>query len=251
MSQAAPVDVEESWRQCLSFGHPQLDAATKLLTCPWVLELPLTTEQAQSGELENMFCSAVPFALHWAGGPGTVLTAFAVGVPAAACVGMLEECEIVEVGLVFPGQPPEEDAGERVQVGILFFEGGEIGRIQEVTPAESLLVSFDTLFPDGSPSVASLFAAVQSWGILSQPVTLTLEHVGDVPYIVRGLAGSSAVVEEEGYHSLAEVPSPLAIEQLRSGQAAALELPSPLQPPASGGRRVPGTPIVQAVPGPS
>eukprot|EP00971_Amphidinium_carterae_P352883 6492761-Amphidinium_carterae.2 len=251
LSAEAELEAEEQWKQALSAGHPQLDASTKMMTCHWVIDLPLAAEQGS--DLEGSYCSAVLFAIHWAGGPGTPATAFALGVPAAACAGIESSTEIVEVPLQFPGAGGEEESGDPALVGILFFEGSELGRLQEGIPSDALMIAFDTLFPDGLPSVPALFASVQEWGELHAPTTLTLEYISGLPYIVRGFQRRSVAPEEEGYHSLTEISPPLAIDQLRvatlpmladdeSGGAAA---------PVQSSRRVPGTPIVHTAPGPS
>eukprot|EP00971_Amphidinium_carterae_P151425 3002273-Amphidinium_carterae.1 len=241
---------EEEWRTCLANGHPQLDASVKLLSSQWVIELPLTAEQ--NIELEGTYCSAVIFALHWEGGPGTALTSFAIAVPAAACEGIEEPLEIAEAALHFPGIPMEEQGGEPVQVGIIFLAGSDLGRLQEATPVDSLLIAFDTLFPDGLPDVTELFGAVQEWGPLNAPVTLTLERVGGLPYIVQGLPARPGAPEEEGYHSLTEISPPMAIGQVQGllslPNSAAAEGESAGAADIGQRRRVPGTPVVQARP---
>eukprot|EP00971_Amphidinium_carterae_P334217 6469366-Amphidinium_carterae.3 len=195
---------QESWHVVLQQGHPQLDAALQMSSCPWVIALPI--QERQLALEEGLYCQAVLFALHWSGGPGTPLTAFALAVPASACEGIGTDLEFVQVPLHHPGVALDEEAEELTPVGILLFSGGELGRLLETTPSNAHVLAFDELFPEGMPAVETLVEKVQHWDILAGPTTFSRRVLQGLPHIVRIFgAETSVAADDEGYHSAGQM----------------------------------------------
>eukprot|EP00971_Amphidinium_carterae_P295549 5869821-Amphidinium_carterae.1 len=220
---------DSQWRTCLLQAHPQLDAALKLFTSHWVLALALQERQL-SMEEQGLYCRPVLLALHWAGGPGSALTAFAVAVPAAACEGITTEMQLVATTLRHPGVLAEEDVNDRVTVGILLFERGELHHRLESTPANSHVVAFDELFPDGLLTAEELVGEINHWGILAQPTTLSIRDVLGLPHIVRITSQDCVPREDEGYRSGGDIEAFDAVERVRGVNE---ELGQPILPEAA------------------
>eukprot|EP00971_Amphidinium_carterae_P185339 3679994-Amphidinium_carterae.2 len=213
----------------------------------WVLALPLQERQLELQE--GLFCQALLIALHWRGPPGSPLSALAVAVPAAACEGIETDVEFVQVMLRHANVPLEEEPTELITVGVLLWHGSELGRLLETTPAESHILAFDELYPEGRPIVEDVQSVVTRWDGLAEPTTITLQERGGESFVVRMSASEYPLADDEGYQSAGDMETPLAMghmlgaiaeeEAVRSG---VLPVAEPEAPPRRG-RMTPGTPV--------